>query len=68
MISFCRQNNIHIKCEINLLKLLTDSERRQFEEKWPEFLASDPCNGKIYHRKDRKVRERGQRPLKFTHC
>jgi len=44
-------SNIKLKCRIDLDQLLlTDRERKRFDQKWEPFLLSDPCNPKIFKR------------------
>jgi len=49
----CQQTDpVKLQCKIDLKKLLPDkSERKRFEEKWNDFLESDPCNNKIFELK-----------------
>ena len=43
----------HLRCSIDLTKLLpTDKERESFEKKWPHFYASDEANKDVYKRKE----------------
>ena len=46
----CRQtNSIKLECEINLDLLFdTNKERERFEQRWNEFLESNPHNSKIF--------------------
>jgi hypothetical protein len=46
----CHQtNSIKLECEIDLCHLFdTKEERERFEEKWDEFLESNPHNSKIF--------------------
>jgi len=46
----CRQtNSIKLECEINLDLLFdTNKERERFEQRWDEFLESNPHNPKIF--------------------
>jgi hypothetical protein len=48
----CRQtNSIKLECEINLNLLFdTSRERERFDQKWDEFLKSDPHNPNIFER------------------
>ncbi len=40
-----------IECTINLARLFdTDRQRRRFEARWPDFLASDPYNPQVYRK------------------
>lgn len=42
-------SEIKLKCKIDLDQLLpTQVERQRFDDKWAAFLASDPCNPKIF--------------------
>lgn len=42
-------SNIKLKCRIDLIQLLPiETEQRRFDNKWEAFLASDPCNRKIF--------------------
>jgi len=45
------KSKIKLKCRIDLDQLLpTKSEQRRFDDNWEAFLASDPCNPKIFKR------------------
>jgi len=48
-IEYKSANNIKLQCKINLDRLLpTKKERLRFDSNWEAFLASDPCNRKIF--------------------
>jgi hypothetical protein len=54
LLKYKTTSNIKLKCRIDLDQLLlTDAERRRFDENWDAFLASDPCNQKIFKRDKR---------------
>jgi len=48
----CRQtNSIKLKCEIDLdLLFETSRERERFEQRWNEFLGSNPHNPEIFEK------------------
>jgi len=53
----CRETKPgQLECVLDLDLLLPDDrERKRFEAKWPEFLASDPANAYVYQRKGRRL-------------
>jgi hypothetical protein len=49
LLACCQTNSIKLECEINLDLLFdTSRERNRFEQKWDEFLESNPHNPKIF--------------------
>lgn len=49
LLTYRQTNSIKLECEIDLDLLFdSDSERKRFNQKWCEFLASNPHNSKIF--------------------
>ncbi|MCD6356350.1 MAG: hypothetical protein J7L66_03595, partial [Anaerolineaceae bacterium] len=45
-------NPVRMDCAVNLNELLPiESERKSFDRKWRDFIASDDANKSIYQRK-----------------
>ena len=55
-----------IDCKINLDELLeTNEERKKFDSKWKDFLASDPLNKKIYRKKGNLLTYKSEQLISF---
>jgi hypothetical protein len=47
--SYHQTDPVRLLCEIDLKKLLPEPKQRErFNEKWKDFLDSDPCNNEIF--------------------
>jgi len=52
ILSYQQEDSIRLQCEIDLEQLFPPTkkrkrERERFENKWKDFLESDPCNKEI---------------------
>lgn len=51
LIRFEQKDAVKLICTIDMKRLFPAAEeRRRFDERWEAFLASDPCNAKIFSR------------------
>jgi len=49
LLSWCKAKGCTLNCKINLDRLFeTVKERKRFDAKWKDFIASDPDNKKVY--------------------
>ena len=49
ILSYQQQDSIKLLCEIDLRKLLPDPKQRErFNNKWNDFIESDPHNNEIF--------------------
>ena len=56
ILTYKSPNPVRMDCAVNLNELLpTESERKSFDRKWRDFIASDDANKSIYQRKGNRL-------------
>jgi len=57
ILSYQQEDSVKLLCEIDLKKLfLAPKQRERFNQKWNDFLESDPCNKDLFDLKGDRLK------------